>query len=240
MKSPLHLLADWRAFARAAKRCHCRAFTHRRWLGEWSRSQQHGTSPISDEQPWLTFPAIAHLRQWLRPEMRVFEWGSGGSTLFFARRTASVVAVENDGDWARRVREACAAQGFTHATIEHLPADPEPPAAAFDSADPNGYYSGSARYGGCRFQSYATSIERFADASFDLVVVDGRARPSCVVHALGKVKAGGLLFLDNAERAWYQRAQTLLQPDLWRLRDFTGPGPYCGAFWQTVAWERRA
>lgn len=32
---------------------------------------------MSDESPWMTFPAIAHLEKTLRPDIRVFEWGSG-------------------------------------------------------------------------------------------------------------------------------------------------------------------
>jgi hypothetical protein len=37
--------------------------------------------------------------------MRVFEFGSGNSTLWWAARVASVVAVEHDATWAERVAE---------------------------------------------------------------------------------------------------------------------------------------
>lgn len=38
--------------------------------------------------------------------MRVFEWGSGGSTLWFAQRAASVVSIEHNLNWHDRVYES--------------------------------------------------------------------------------------------------------------------------------------
>ncbi len=47
---------------------------------------------------------------------------------------------------------------------------------------------------------YADAIEEFADGSFDFVLVDGNICLSCVRKALAKLKPGGILILDNAER----------------------------------------
>ena len=57
------------------------------------------------DAPWLTRAAIAWLEAHLRPEHRGFEWGSGTGTLWFARRSASLVSVEH----ARPGPPACAA-----------------------------------------------------------------------------------------------------------------------------------
>ncbi len=60
--------------------------------------------------PWLTFPAIRFLRGRIRGSSKVFEWGSGMSTLWFERRCAEVWAVEDDPGWCatitRRARKA--------------------------------------------------------------------------------------------------------------------------------------
>ena len=48
--------------------------------------------------------------------------------------------------------------------------------------------------------SYATFIDSFPDHSFDLIVIDGRARAACIQHAIRKVKKGGYLLIDNSER----------------------------------------
>ncbi len=47
-------------------------------------------------KPWLVFDAIHFLENWLKPGMRVFEYGSGVSTFFFAQRVAEVTNEERD------------------------------------------------------------------------------------------------------------------------------------------------
>ena len=53
--------------------------------------------------PWFTYPAIDFLDGIVEKEWSVFEWGSGNSTLWWADRVASVVAVEDDADWYEEV-----------------------------------------------------------------------------------------------------------------------------------------
>jgi hypothetical protein len=55
--------------------------------------------------PWLTYPAIAFLLKRIRPEMSVFEYGSGGSTRWWASRVRNVVSVEHDRTWFEEVRK---------------------------------------------------------------------------------------------------------------------------------------
>lgn len=54
--------------------------------------------------PWFTYPAIALLAERLPARARVFEWGSGHSTMWPARRVARVVSVKADPAWAAYVR----------------------------------------------------------------------------------------------------------------------------------------
>ena len=69
----------------------------------WRRSLANKTTPAQEGLPWLTFGAIRFLDGWLKPGMRVFEYGCGGSTIFLAARVKEVVSVEHDEGWARRV-----------------------------------------------------------------------------------------------------------------------------------------
>jgi hypothetical protein len=52
-----------------------------------------------DPTPWYTFPALAYLRGIDFSKSRVFEFGSGNSTLYWQRRAARVVSVEHDPEW---------------------------------------------------------------------------------------------------------------------------------------------
>jgi len=49
--------------------------------------------------PWFTYPAIEFLEPRIEPGWRVFEWGSGYSTLWWAARVAEVRSVEHDTVW---------------------------------------------------------------------------------------------------------------------------------------------
>ena len=46
--------------------------------------------------PWWSFSAIDFMSKQCRADQDVFEFGSGGSTLFFAKRCKTVTAVEDD------------------------------------------------------------------------------------------------------------------------------------------------
>jgi hypothetical protein len=58
-------------------------------------------SPI----PWMNYSMVAFLEERLQPDLSLFEYGCGNSTLFYASRVASVVAVERDPDWYRYVEK---------------------------------------------------------------------------------------------------------------------------------------
>ena len=49
--------------------------------------------------PWLTYAAIHFLEERVNREMKVFEYGSGNSTLWWAERAGSVYACEHDRSW---------------------------------------------------------------------------------------------------------------------------------------------
>lgn len=61
--------------------------------------------PLSVGLPWIRLKAIRFLEHHLSGEMTVFEYGSGGSTIFFAQRCRRVISVEDDSEWAAAVRE---------------------------------------------------------------------------------------------------------------------------------------
>ncbi|MBN8710079.1 MAG: hypothetical protein J0I10_11890, partial [Verrucomicrobia bacterium] len=92
---------------------------------------------------------------------------------------------------------------------------------------------------GKSFREYATAIERVGVSGFDAVLVDGRARPSCIMHSLDKVKPGGLLVVDNAERDYYlqntaEPISRLYEPVLQTM----GAIAYNRTFTKTSIWRR--
>ncbi|MCC5876063.1 MAG: hypothetical protein JJU11_07575 [Candidatus Sumerlaeia bacterium] len=174
-----------------------------------------GRSALRDGQPWMPWDAIDFLRESVGPESNVFEYGSGGSTIFLGNLGATVVSVEHDEDWSRVVRERLDEAGLD--TVDHRCILPE-------TGRDGGYTSPVRGYRGMSFRSYVHAIDEFPDGHFDLVIVDGRARNDCARVALSKIREGGILLLDNSERDRYRATQELLAA--FPGKTFRGLNPY--------------
>jgi hypothetical protein len=147
--------------------------------------------------PWWTFDAIERVDAFLKArngEARAFEYGAGASTLWLARRCARVVSVEHDRQWWPPL----AAHLRRLDNVEARCVDPVPSRAP-DCP------SRRAGWSGLDFAPYVRAIRR-ARGPFDLIVIDGRARSSCLREALGHLARGGLIVFDNADRRRYAPA----------------------------------
>jgi hypothetical protein len=203
-----------------------------RWL--WSQSPRY---LLTAPSPWLTFGSIDFLRRWLKPALTIFEYGSGGSTLFWLKfKPKAVVSVEHDSRWyAILSRRLDSTKPIDYRLIlpDALPPGQAPP----DVADPEAYASTDQAWAGYSFRRYATQIDAFPDRYFDIVLVDGRARPACLWHSADKVRVGGLLILDNADVDYYL-AQTAPRLTGYAKLEFHGAGPINLSFWQTNIYVR--
>lgn len=162
----------------------------------WIRSVREETPVDSAGEPvaWLTYPCLRFLEDRLQPEFRIFEYGSGNSTLFFARRVDQVVSVEHDEKWYESVSKRVPVNAYVHL-----------------STDPSG-------------PSY-TRAPGQAQGPFDVILVDGRNRAGCLRAAPEWLSPGGVLILDDAERARYASAIAEIQADGFRRLDFWGLAP---------------
>src|SRR5207247_3481434 len=111
------------------------------------------------------------LDSWLNPQMSVCEYGSGGSTLFFARRVKSVFSIEDNLRWFELVSRQVKEKFLTNVQIELCP---------FDFKEPIGFEQ----------SAYLHAIPR---EKFNVIVVDGteewiQVRPICFAHAETRIK----------------------------------------------------
>lgn len=172
-----------------------RSARRRHWL--WSLTHVYDVPALSAmDVPWWTYDAIDAVDAWLagREETRVFEYGSGASSLWLARRATSVHSVEHDAGFARWMAPEFARHpNLTVEVVEPVPSgSPVVPSAKEGQA-------------GLDFARYVDTIDRVG-GDFDLVVVDGRAREACLARAAEHLAPGGLVVLDNSRRARYRPA----------------------------------
>jgi hypothetical protein len=185
-------------------------------LPRWFRERSATTTTL--RSPWWPYSAIEWLASALPEGARVFEYGSGGSTLWLEDRGATVTVVEHDERWHGELA------GKLGPTTRLL----------LQPATATGHITSEAAPG--YFDDYIAAIDSQADGSLDLVIVDGRARVQCVRRALQKVKPGGLLMLDDTDRARYRSAVEMLSD--WERHVFAGLKPGHKYPAQTSAWRR--
>jgi hypothetical protein len=168
----------------------------RHWL--YSLTKVHDSVAMVElDVPWWTYRAIDEVERWLgaRPRpARVFEYGSGASTAWLARRSASVTSVEHHEEFAASMRDLLALIDNTSLVVR-------PPTPAAEPEVP----SAKEGYAGLDFSAYVAAIDE-TDGAFDLVVVDGRARERCLDRALPRLAADGLIVFDNTRRRRYRAA----------------------------------
>jgi hypothetical protein len=204
---------------------------------KWRRSLINGANSVKDELPWITFNAIAYLENYLKPGSRVFEYGGGGSTLFFLKYKAKVYTVEHDGNWYKILQDTVTKKNYpdwkgyyVNAEQGHYTQNPDP-------SEPSHYGTADETYKNCNFRNYASVIDEFENGFFDVVLVDGRSRPSCIQHSISKIKKNGLLVLDNSDRDYYL-TRTLPEIERYFTRVVSGyaPSPYSKDFTHTIIW----
>lgn len=78
---------------------------HIKQYKRWYSDMHSGKTTMSLGLPWMTYDAIAFLEEITSEENNVFEWGSGGSTIFFAARCKQVISVEHDKEWSKILKK---------------------------------------------------------------------------------------------------------------------------------------
>ena len=68
-----------------------------------SAKEQSCVDASGNPIPWYTYPSLEYLRQLDWRDKKVFEYGSGNSTLFWASRAKAVTSVESDLAWHTRI-----------------------------------------------------------------------------------------------------------------------------------------
>lgn len=163
-------------------------------------------SAIEQALPWISWRAIDFLESFIQPGLRIFEWGGGGSTLFFSQRGCHVTTVESNEKWLhvinanRQVDNA----GRGSMNIRFIPAETQVPE---------------------KIDEYIHSVRD--GAPWDIVIVDGLeksylSRLDCIREVPGTVKKGGLLIVDDSYRALYREIPEILHG--WKREVFRGLG----------------
>ena len=143
--------------------------------GHWKSSiRRLSVDGKGDPIPWYTYPAIDFLTERDFRKKNVLEFGGGQSTHWWSTRSSSVLVIEQDANWAKKLRS----EVNERVEIHYIPAN-------YTTRD-------------------VTPVKRLLDgyriAKFDIIVVDGYLRQELAAMAFEYVAEDGAIILDNAER----------------------------------------
>jgi hypothetical protein len=171
-----------------------------RRIGHWAYSltRVHDSIELANlDVPWWTYGAIDAVETWManRPEpARVFEYGSGASTVWLARRAGEVHSVEHHRGFADHLRPLLTDAGQVTLQVVEPRRTPEPTVPSTKEG-----------YEGLDFVDYVAAIHSVG-GEFDLIVIDGRARAACLLAARTHLAADDLIVFDNSWRRRYRPA----------------------------------
>ena len=144
-------------------------------------------TPLEIGLPWWSYKSIKKVESLLNSNLTVFEWGSGGSTVFLCHRVKSIVSVENDYNWTIKVNSALSSINAKNAKVIQKEIN-------LQSAE-------------CFLKCpYAKEISN----KFDLIVIDGEdhfnseshwsERENCFDLSQQSINKKGIIIVDDAWR----------------------------------------
>lgn len=110
-------------------------------------------------RPFIPYSAFSWLEENLKKDMKVFEYGSGMSTVWFGQKVKSVVSVEDSDMWFNEVKLELNKHNITNVNYVHRKNGPE----------------------------YSSLINEF-EGLFDVVFVDGKFRRECMEACFDKAR----------------------------------------------------
>jgi len=178
--------------------------------------------------PWVVVNTKNWLDNFLKKDMKIFEYGSGESTIYFSQHVKNIYSAEHDNDWFIKIKKMCKKFAIKNCTLFLI--KPEKNQDNHDEI----YSSSNQIYNNLSFEKYCKKIKDFPDNYFDLIFIDGRARNGCLLHSLLKIKKHGAIILDNSEREEYNQGKTSLAT--FEKIIFQGQGFEGLREWETTIW----
>lgn len=175
--------------------------------------------------PDMTITAVNWMNENLTEDDLVFEWGSGASTFWFAKRAKHVYSVEYYSSFFYYIKEYKLDTDCENITLS---------LRAPDSKIVEGYIAKYSQFADSSFYNFCHAIEDYPSRIFDWVIIDGRVRKKCLELAIKNTKRGGIIILDDTDLVEYSSAINPYLSDIEDIIDFKGQKATTGRMSQTT------
>lgn len=135
--------------------------------------------PIDLELPWWSYRAIEYVDKIVQGK-RIFEYGTGGSTLRFSKKANYIVAVEDDEKWVSIIKDRLDKSNISNVNISYCP---------FDFHNPKNFEK----------SDYLRMVD---SGNFDIIIIDGqdwtfRERIKCFRYVESRMQSGQFIIVDD-------------------------------------------
>jgi hypothetical protein len=192
-----------------------------------------GVKSAKNILPWWVSSATDYVDTLIagRRNLKVFEWGSGASSIWFSNLKADLISIEDHAEWCEKIKlilgdnislkysPSCENHGQLS---EEICKYVDGVSSNFFSLGPEGDNKHGFQTIG--FEKYAAEILQYPNKCFDIILIDGKARVLCTLMAMNKISDNGLIIFDNSDRNQYNQAYIALYDNGFRRIDFRG---YC-------------
>lgn len=165
--------------------------------------------------PWLTYPFIDFINDRLNKDLSVFEFGAGNSSIYYSKRVKEVVSIEHSPEWFKIIKSN---DKYNYPNLDVRLVEIPPELAA------KGYHTMAFTNSE---NEYVYSLEKTGQ-KYNIVIVDGLFRNSCIRHSLSSLTNDGIIFLDNTSKHYEEELKdgtSFLKENGFKRLDFYGMGP---------------
>ena len=154
---------------------------------KWEIKEGLSTENVLGTKPLMVKNEIEYIEKILKPHHIMFEWGSGGSTIYFPKFVKKYYSVESQYHWFRFVRNKLRNEKdiFNKTSLKYI--------------QPNEFYPYEDEPIRNEFTDYIEYIGKTGETKYDVVLVDGinKSRLYCVIECLKYIDDNGIVLVHD-------------------------------------------
>jgi len=139
-------------------------------------------------KPWMSQQEIDTILKYLKPNFTMLEWGCGGSTMLFPKYVANYYSIEHNKDWYDKMLQDVPKNVTLNFVAMNSHSSPNQRSTSYETLEKSSRSKDFYNY-----IHYPSNLNKV----FDIVLVDGRARPECAKYITNYITKDSIVFVHD-------------------------------------------